>query len=266
MTTKKTTATSTKKTAVKADTKTKALAVAKTPAPKKPKLDLTTMFSSLDVVGLNKAVEDIANRQGTLSSEEKKNALVVVDKWEHGIVEQIKNERNKIEKFCDNVESFSRNYEYMIDNPEYIEPLHQIIVAAGLDKKLKPIGDAREAVKELEEELRILREFGYDTTDGMTEMQIFAAQQEFEKKKFLKEQELKKAKRKVERLISELSLELNKNKSVKLSISKLRTMSSMLLKNQSECAAKANSAKLAISIDDGELRAKLQALVLVTLK
>lgn len=243
----------------KADTKTKALAVAK------PKVDVTSLFANLDVAALNQAVDDISNRTGKITPDEKKNAICVIDKWEKGVVEQIRSERRKIETFCNYVESFSTSFEYMVDNVEYIEPLRQLIENAGLSKKLPAIAAARSEYNLLKEELNGFRDIGPESTITMTEDEQFKKQQAYERDLFIKQNEINKANRKYKKLVSELSLELNRNKGVKLAISKLRSAANTLLKNESVCATKANTAKLAVSIDDEKLREKLKALTLISL-
>lgn len=250
-----------KKTATKSsDT---ALAVVK----KTPSLDVTQLFSSLDVAALNQAVEDIANRDPSqkFSNKEKNFALSIIDEWERGVVNQIRDEHDKVTTFVSLVKNFSREYKSLIDNPDYIEPLRQLIAVAGLDDKLMTIKDAMDAVHFAEEEVAILDKNGIDDDITNTDLEKLTMLHNLEKDRLVKQNAVNKAKRTLNRIVSEFGLELNKNEDVKAALNKLTSFSRALTKSKNECASKANSAKLAISIDDPALRTKLKALISISL-
>lgn len=250
-----------KKTAAKSsDT---ALAVVK----KTPSLDVTQLFSSLDVAALNQAVEDIANRDPSqkFSNKEKNFALSIIDEWERGVVNQIRDEHDKVTTFVSLVKNFSREYKSLIDNPDYIEPLRQLITVAGLDDKLMAIKDAMDAVHFAEEEVAILDKNGIDDDITNTDLEKLTMLHNLEKDRLVKQNTVNKAKRTLNRIVSEFGLELNKNEDVKAALNKLTSFSRALTKSKNECASKANSAKLAISIDDPALRTKLKALISISL-
>ena len=250
-----------KKTATKSsDT---ALAVVK----KAPSLDVTQLFSSLDVAALNQAVEDIANRDPNqkFSNKEKNFALSIIDEWERGVVNQIRDEHDKVTTFVSLVKNFSREYKSLIDNPDYIEPLRQLIAVAGLDDKLMTIKDAMDAVHFAEEEVAILDKNGIDDDITNTDLEKLTMLHNLEKDRLVKQNAVNKAKRTLNRIVSEFGLELNKNEDVKAALNKLTSFSRALTKSKNECASKANSAKLAISIDDPALRTKLKALISISL-
>lgn len=250
-----------KKTATKSsDT---ALAVVK----KTPSLDVTQLFSSLDVAALNQAVEDIANRDPSqkFSNKEKNFALSIIDEWERGVVNQIRDEHDKVTTFVSLVKNFSREYKSLIDNPDYIEPLRQLIAVAGLDDKLMIIKDAIDAVHFAEEEVTILDKNGIDDDITNTDLEKLTMLHNLEKDRLVKQNAVNKAKRTLNRIVSEFGLELNKNEDVKAALNKLTSFSRALTKSKNECASKANSAKLAISIDDPALRTKLKALISISL-
>ncbi len=250
-----------KKTAAKSsDT---ALAVVK----KTPSLDITQLFSSLDVAALNQAVEDIANRDPSqkFSNKEKNFALSIIDEWERGVVNQIRDEHDKVTTFVSLVKNFSREYKSLIDNPDYIEPLRQLIAVAGLDDKLMTIKDAMDAVHFAEEEVAILDKNGIDDDITNTDLEKLTMLHNLEKDRLVKQNTVNKAKRTLNRIVSEFGLELNKNEDVKAALNKLTSFSRALTKSKNECASKANSAKLAISIDDPALRTKLKALISISL-
>lgn len=250
-----------KKTATKSsDT---ALAVVK----KAPSLDVTQLFSSLDVAALNQAVEDIANRDPSqkFSNKEKNFALSIIDEWERGVVNQIRDEHDKVTTFVSLVKNFSREYKSLIDNPDYIEPLRQLITIAGLDDKLMTIKDAMDAVHFAEEEVAILDKNGIDDDITNTDLEKLTMLHNLEKDRLVKQNAVNKAKRTLNRIVSEFGLELNKNEDVKAALNKLTSFSRALTKSKNECASKANSAKLAISIDDPALRTKLKALISISL-
>ncbi len=250
-----------KKTATKSsDT---ALAVVK----KTPSLDVTQLFSSLDVAALNQAVEDIANRDPSqkFSNKEKNFALSIIDEWERGVVNQIRDEHDKVTTFVSLVKNFSREYKSLIDNPDYIEPLRQLIAVAGLDDKLMTVKDAMDAVHFAEEEVAILDKNGIDDDITNTDLEKLTMLHNLEKDRLIKQNAANKAKRALNRIVSEFGLELNKNEDVKAALNKLTSFSRALTKSKNECASKANSAKLAISIDDPALRTKLKALISISL-
>ena len=250
-----------KKTATKSsDT---ALAVVK----KAPSLDVTQLFSSLDVAALNQAVEDIANRDPNqkFSNKEKNFALSIIDEWERGVVNQIRDEHDKVTTFVSLVKNFSREYKSLIDNPDYIEPLRQLIAVAGLEDKLMTIKDAMDAVHFAEEEVAILDKNGIDDDITNTDLEKLTMLHNLEKDRLVKQNAVNKAKRTLNRIVSEFGLELNKNEDVKAALNKLTSFSRALTKSKNECASKANSAKLAISIDDPALRTKLKALISISL-
>ena len=78
--------------------------------------------------------------------------------------------------------------------------------------------------------------------------------------------DLDKATRKRNRIASELSAMINKNPDVRTALNKLTSFARLLTKSKNECATKANSAKLAIAIDDKDLRDKLNALISIAVK
>lgn len=240
-----------------------ALAVVK----KTPSLDVTQLFSSLDVAALNQAVEDIANRDPNqkFSNKEKNFALSIIDEWERGVVNQIRDEHDKVTTFVSLVKNFSREYKSLIDNPDYIEPLRQLIAVAGLDDKLMTIKDAMDAVHFAEEEVAILDKNGIDDDITNTDLEKLTMLHNLEKDRLVKQNAVNKAKRTLNRIVSEFGLELNKNEDVKAALNKLTSFSRALTKSKNECASKANSAKLAISIDDPALRTKLKALISISL-
>ena len=82
----------------------------------------------------------------------------------------------------------------------------------------------------------------------------------------IKREEYNKVLRKLNRVLSEFTSTLNKNADVQTALNKLTSFARILTKNKNECATKASSAKLAIAIDDKDLRDKLNALISITVK
>jgi len=228
--------------------------------------DITTSFSTLDVKALNDAIENIANRDSKLSNKEKKFAVEVVEQWETGVVEQLRDEHYKVTTFLEYVKNFSYNYQRLIDNPEYIEPLRQLVSLAGLDNEVMNIKDAMDNLAFAREEYELLNRDDIDTDESTTKLEKLELQYELSKEKLVKKSAYDKAQRNLNRVVSDFGLKLNKNDDVKTALSKLTSLTRVLNKNKTECATKANAAKLAISIDDVDLREKLNSLITITLK
>ena len=252
-----------KKTAPKADTKTTAIAVAK---PQPDIQSVLSLFSDLDISALNTAIEELGKRNNKLSGKEKKYGLEVVNQWERSVIAELNDERSKVTTFIGYMKNFSSNYRYLIDNPDYIEPTRQCIILAGLEDKLDDLKAALDEVAFAEEEVNIIRKNGAEVNESLTELERLEAQHAMEKDLLLKNNALSKARRNLNRIVSEFSIKLNSNPDVKDVLSKLTSFTRTLTKNTTEATRKANAAKLAISIDDPDLRSKLNALISVSLK
>lgn len=234
-----------------------------------PASDITSLFANINFQQLNSAIEDIANADKTLSEKEKEFAVSVIDKWEVGVVEQLENENEKVRSFVRYVKNFTQYYSTIIGNPEYEEPISKLIEIAGLSDKTADISDYLNEVNALKAELDSLEnELELSRADDATVTKLERLEREYEAAKecSIKREEYNKASRKLNRALSEFTSALNKNENVQTALNKLTSFARILTKNKNECATKASSAKLAIAIDDKDLREKLNALISITVK
>lgn len=232
-----------------------------------PTSDITSLFANIDVAGLNAAITDIANRQTNLTDKEKEFAVSVVNQWETGVVEQLSNENQKVLSFVQYVKNFSSYYNTLIDNPEYDLPLASIIGLAGAEDKAAEFKDAIDEVKFADEDVKAARSSYSEANDpSLTEFEALEKRYLYEKEMTARQADLDKATRKRNRIASELSAMINKNPDVRTALNKLTSFARLLTKSKNECATKANSAKLAIAIDDKDLRDKLNALISIAVK
>ena len=227
---------------------------------------LTNLFGNIDVAALNAAVEDIANRDTQLSGKEKILANEIIGQWETGVVEQLNNEQNKIQTFINSIKNFTTCYKTLIDNPEYFEPMQTIIDIAGLTDESVEIGKLIEAERYTEQELTSVKRCTEESDETSTEIEKLDAKYKKEKELTIKKHAHDKATRDLSRKLTEFTLTLNKNEDVQACLAKLTSYNRAITKNKTECRTKANTAKLAVSIDDKELRDKLKALINISVK
>lgn len=228
--------------------------------------DIMALFKNIDVKELNDAIMDIANRTGNLTDSEKSFAIKVVDKWQTGIVQKLRNEKDRIKDFVSMVKNFYTCYASLINNPEYNEPLQKLVEIAGLEDKAQEIGKLKAEADRTVDELTILNKIGAEDDLTMTEIEKFDAAQDFKKEQLIKKNANVKAQRALNRAVAEFSNQLNGNQQVCDILAKLTSFSRKLSNSEAECASKANAATLAISIDDKDLRDKLNALIKIGLK
>ena len=228
--------------------------------------DIMALFKNIDVKELNDAITDIANRTGNLTDSEKSFAIKVVDKWQTGIVQKLRNEKDRIKDFVSMVKNFYNCYDSLINNPEYNEPLQKLVEIAGLEDKAQEIGKLKAEKDRAFNELTMLTKIGVEDDITMTEVEKFDAAQDFQKEQLIKRNASTKATRALNRVVGDFSNALNSNQQVCDILAKLTSLSRKLSNSEAECASKANAATLAISIDDKDLRDKLNALIKIGLK
>lgn len=233
-----------------------------------PTESITDLFSNIDMAALNAAVENIANRPDdkVMTDTEKTTAVSIIDEWERNVVQNIANESSRVKEFIRNVKDVSGNYKTLLSNPDFTEPFQKLIETAGLTDLAQEAGDAIAQYELESRELNLFTRNGDDTSSTATAAENLDARYKFEKELLVKKDAATKAERAMNRKISELNRALNANADVKAALSTLTAFDRRLTKCKSECAGKSQAAKLAIAIDDKDIRDRLNALIAVNLK
>jgi hypothetical protein len=226
------------------------------------------MFTSLDIQALNQAIEGIANRPAdkTMTDNEKSTAISVVEQWETNVIANIEHESNRVKEFVRNVKDVSYNYKTLLTNPDLFEPFQQLIETAGLTDLMGEVTEAIAAFNEESSELNLFMKTGADTSETATMVENLDKRYKYEKELLIKKNAAGKAERTMNRKISELNRALNANADVKAALSALTAFDRRLVRSKSECASKSQAAKLAIAIDDKDMRDRLNALISINLK
>jgi len=228
--------------------------------------NLTDLFGVLDVESLNAAIEDISNREGVISNKEKKATIEIIDSWQRSVTEQLEAESSRISSFVKAVRGFSDtfNYRHLIGDPDYFEPMRQIIEIAKIDTTA--LQEKINAQQLAYNEYQSLRNIGAERSATFTKLESLEKQYEFDKELSIKENTYNSACRELKREVVRISLVFNRNDNVQAALKKLASQAKSLQAQIKVSRDKANAAKMAVSIDDKELRNKLKELLKISVR
>lgn len=223
--------------------------------------DITSFFSNLDVDELNNAITDIANTSASLTDSEKKYATQIIDEWTDGVVKCIKSERHRIAEFLHCVQDVPACYPKLMAS-HLIDVFTSLVSAAGLSNEASEIGFAIQEHNNSVYEYNTVFSAPLDIDDTIaTDFEKINAKMSAAKKIIAAENKLRMTDRIKHIKLSEFNRKFAVNPYVTTAISQLKSFDRKLARTATLCKNKANEAKMAVVINDKDVREKLCALI-----